>query len=135
MTKSYIVKGANILHNKKTYGIGSTIDLADDEAKKIADYITPIKAKPQSTPPVATGDTGTTADKNVTPIKKSNKKSDKSLNTADSSDSSTTTTDITPTADPNAVSSNADSVSAEDTVSGVAKQETTNDETVQTTTN
>jgi len=128
MTKSYIVKGANILHNKKTYGIGSTIDLADDEAKKIADYITPIKAKPQSTPPVATDDTGTTT-------KKSNKKSDKSLNTADSSDSSTTTTDITPTADTNAVSSNADSVSAEDAVSGAAKQETTNDETVQTTTN
>lgn len=136
MSKSYTVKNTNILHNQKTYGAGSTIELTDEAAAKIADYITPIKAKPQSTPPAPAGDKGTTADKNATlTTKKSNKKSDKSANASDASDTSTTTIDTTPTADTDAASSSADSVSAEDAASSADKQETTNDKTVQTSAN
>lgn len=127
MTKSYTVKNATILHNKIPYGIDSTINLTDDEAKKLVDYITPIKAKPQSTPPATTSDTGTTST-----TKKSNKKSDKSANTSDSSDTSTTTIDNTPTADTNAASSAEIESALEDAASGEDKQETINDKTVQT---
>lgn len=127
MTKSYTVKNATILHNKISYGIDSTINLTDDEAKKLVDYITPIKVKPQSAPPASTDDTDATANTGATSTnKKSNKKSDKSVNASDSSDASTTATDTIPTAETNATSSNVDSVSAEDTVSGTTQQEATN---------
>lgn len=136
MTKSYTVKNTNILHNKKTYGAGSTIELTDEAAAKIADYIIPIKVKPQSTPPTSTGDKAATENASITQTtKKSNKKSDKSANASDSSDTLTTTIDTTPTADTNAASSSSDSASAEEAASSTHKQETTNDKTVQTTAN
>ena len=38
----FIVKNTTIMHNKKTYSIGKEIELTDDEAKKLADYVTPV---------------------------------------------------------------------------------------------
>ena len=38
----FIVKNTTIMHNKKTYSIGKEIELTADEAKKLADYLTPV---------------------------------------------------------------------------------------------
>lgn len=38
MTK-YIVKHTTILHNKKVYKEGSTIELTDEQAKRLADFL------------------------------------------------------------------------------------------------
>lgn len=43
----YIVKHTTILHNKKTYEEGSTIDLKEDDAKRLADF---LEAIPEAAP-------------------------------------------------------------------------------------
>jgi len=40
----FIVKNTTIMHNKKTYCIGKEIELTDNEALKLADYLTPVTA-------------------------------------------------------------------------------------------
>lgn len=132
MTKSYTVKNTNILHNQKTYGAGSTIELTDEAAAKIADYITPIESSTQDN---SSGTNSTSVKEPVSANKKSSKKTDKSANTPDSSDASTTTTDTTPTSTADTASLNTDSVSPEDAASGAAQQEIKNAKTVQTPSN
>ena len=39
------VKGTGILHNGKLYAEGKTINLEDEEAKQLADYLEPIPEK------------------------------------------------------------------------------------------
>ena len=43
----YIVKHTTILHNKKAYAEGTTIDLKEDDAKRLADF---LEAIPETTP-------------------------------------------------------------------------------------
>jgi len=79
----FIVKNTTILHNKKTYGIGDTIEFPDDfNVAKLADYLTPIEI-------VAESNSGETPTPKAT---KSNKKADKAATTTD------TTTEATATA-------------------------------------
>lgn len=85
----YTVTNTTILHNQKTYGVGSTILLTDDEQiAKLADYITPVEeSNDASTDATATSTTKAT---------KASKKSDK--NTTSASDTNdTTTTEATST--------------------------------------
>ncbi|HSA05680.1 MAG TPA: hypothetical protein P5556_00715 [Candidatus Gastranaerophilales bacterium] len=45
----YKVKGTDILHNKKLYPAGSEIELKDEDAEKIKDYLIPIQEKKSNT--------------------------------------------------------------------------------------
>lgn len=83
MTKSYTVKGATILHNKTPYGIGSKIELTDNEAAKLVDYVTEVKIKPQTATSISTpktnkkADTKTEVDTKTSTKNKSSKRSEK----------------------------------------------------------
>ena len=56
----YIVKNATILHNKKSYAQGATINLTDDERDKLADYIVPAAIEEDVTETTTTKTSKTT---------------------------------------------------------------------------
>ena len=79
----FIVKNTTILHNKKTYGIGDTIEFPDEfNVAKLADYLTPIEI-------IAESNSGDTPTPKTT---KSNKKADKTAATTDTTTETTVTT-------------------------------------------
>lgn len=46
----YKIRGTNILHSEKLYADGSIIELPDEDAKKIMDYLIPVQEnKPKTT--------------------------------------------------------------------------------------
>lgn len=44
----YLVKHTTLLHNKKTYGEGKEIELTEDQAARIPDFVEPISEKKTS---------------------------------------------------------------------------------------
>ena len=73
----FIVKNTTIMHNKKTYSIGKEIELTDNEAIKLADYITPAAAVDE-----------TNTDSTSTKATRASKKADKTA-----ADTTTTSTE------------------------------------------
>ncbi len=45
----YKIQKTDILHNKKLYPEGSEIELAKEDAEKLADYLTPVMEKKSNT--------------------------------------------------------------------------------------
>ena len=45
----YLVRHTTLLHNKKTYGEGKEIELTEEQAARIPDFVEPISEKKTST--------------------------------------------------------------------------------------
>ena len=60
----YTVKNTTILHNKKSYAPGATINLTDDERDKLVDYIVPVVAEEKEVTETTTTKTSKTTKKN-----------------------------------------------------------------------
>ncbi|KKP40304.1 MAG: hypothetical protein UR30_C0005G0085 [Candidatus Peregrinibacteria bacterium GW2011_GWC2_33_13] len=46
----YTVKGTNILHNGKVYAEGTTIELSENQAKSLADFLESVPETKKETP-------------------------------------------------------------------------------------
>ncbi len=64
----YKIKNTNLMHNGSFYGIGSTVDLTEEEAKLLSEFITPVKETKTPTPAktVTKTKTKTTTTENTT---------------------------------------------------------------------
>lgn len=56
----YTVKNTTILHNKKPYAPGATINLTDEERDKLVDYIVPVAIEEEVTETTTTKTSKTT---------------------------------------------------------------------------
>lgn len=78
----YKVKHTSIMHNKQVYAEGSEIELNTDQAKRLADFLTPVKETKTAgggsadKPPKAETKTAKTAAKNKSKSKTAQKKSE-----------------------------------------------------------
>ena len=68
----YLVRHTTLLHNKKTYGEGKEIELTEEQAARIPDFVEPISEKKTSTTKTSTKST------------KSDSKSESNKNSEDS---------------------------------------------------
>ncbi len=50
----YLVRHTTLLHNKKTYGEGKEIELTEEQAARIPDFVEPISEKKTSTTKTST---------------------------------------------------------------------------------
>lgn len=65
----YKIKKTNILHDGKLYPEGSEIELTEEQAKKIADYLLPIEEKKTNTAKTTNNTTKTSSNTSKTTSK------------------------------------------------------------------